>query len=145
MRGSSFSNGTNWSFWERALIKPLDILSRPYSQGRDTEFRAGSPSTRQEVWRARDTETKQVVPRPAKKCGGLGTLNFTTKSKIWVKFVESFDEPLLEGLSCRHLLHPFWVLVEPFVTNCHQFFEAGRTVFCYIFGKQMDGVVVCWG
>lgn len=28
-----------------------------------------------------------MVHRPAKKYGGLGTLNFTTKSEIWVKFV----------------------------------------------------------
>lgn len=29
-----------------------------------------------------------VVPRPAEKCGGLGTLKFSAKSKIWENFVE---------------------------------------------------------
>ncbi len=33
-------------------------------------------------------KSKKVVPRSAKECGGLGTLNFSTKSQIWEKLVE---------------------------------------------------------
>lgn len=53
-----------------------------------------------------------------------------------------FSQPLYEFLFCRHLLCPFFILIEIFVAESHDFFYERRAMVCDIFFEQMKRVVV---